>query len=103
MIVMAKGLGGGVPIGAIGTTEAAAEGLSFREGGAVPHASTFGGNPFACCAALTGIETIEREGLLENCLVVGEHLGERFADADWVVHLSAELPGENVTAPLGSA
>ena len=75
---MAKGLGGGVPIGAIGATEKAAEGLSFREGGAVPHASTFGGNALACCAAVTVLETIENEGLLENALEVGEYIGTRF-------------------------
>lgn len=79
VMTMAKGLGGGVPIGAIGATEKAAEGLTFRKGGAVPHASTFGGNPFACCAALTVLETIEQEGLLENTIKVGEYLGECFA------------------------
>ena len=80
VMTMAKGLGGGVPIGAIGATEKAAEGLTFRQGGAVPHASTFGGNPFACCAATTVLETIESEGLLENTVTVGEHLGQRFAE-----------------------
>ncbi len=80
VMTMAKGLGGGVPIGAIGATEKAAEGLTFRQGGAVPHASTFGGNPFACCAALTVLETIEKDGLLENTVNVGKHLGERFAE-----------------------
>lgn len=85
---LAKGLGGGVPIGAIAATEKAAEGLTFRQGGAVPHASTFGGNPFACCAAVTVLETIEKDGLLENTVKVGEHLGERFAE------LVAKYPGK---------
>ena len=77
---MAKGLGGGIPIGAIGATEKAAQGLSVREGGAVPHASTFGGNAFACCAASAVFEIIESEGLLANVLAVGEHLGGRFEE-----------------------
>ncbi len=77
---MAKGLGGGVPIGAIGATEKAAEGLSFREGGAVPHASTFGGNPLACSAASTVLRIIEEQGLLENALKVGEHIASRFEE-----------------------
>ncbi len=75
---MAKALGGGVPIGAIGASEKAAEGLTFREGGAVPHASTFGGNPLACCAASTVLRVIEEQGLLANALRVGEHIEKRF-------------------------
>ncbi|MEB3348501.1 MAG: aspartate aminotransferase family protein [Cyanobacteriota bacterium] len=57
---MAKGLGGGIPIGALAVTAAADH---FRPG---EHASTFGGNPFACRAGLTVIAEIERRGLLEH-------------------------------------
>ncbi len=78
VMTMAKALGGGVAIGAIAASEKAAEGLTFREGGAVPHASTFGGNPFACAAAVAVLEIIESEGLLHNALTVGEHLGAAF-------------------------
>lgn len=74
VMTLAKALAGGVPIGAVVATERAAQGLSFRAGGAVPHASTFGGNPLACAAALAVIETIERDQLLANCTRVGEHL-----------------------------
>lgn len=77
VMTMAKALGGGVPIGAVGATERAAEGLSFREGGAVPHASTFGGNPLACAAARTVLEVIERGDLLTHVDRVGQHLGAR--------------------------
>ncbi len=80
VMTMAKGLGGGVPIGAIGASEKAAEGLTFREGGAVPHASTFGGNPLACCAASTVLRIIEEQGLLDNALKVGEHIAKRFEE-----------------------
>ncbi len=51
VMTLAKGLGGGIPIGAIACSEKAAAGLAFQAGGAVPHASTFGGNPLACAAA----------------------------------------------------
>lgn len=78
VMTMAKALGGGVAIGAIASSEKAAEGLSFREGQAVPHASTFGGNPFACCAAVAVLEIIESEGLMQNAQTVGEHLGSCF-------------------------
>jgi acetylornithine aminotransferase len=57
---MAKGLGGGIPIGALAVKAAADH---FRPG---DHASTFGGNPFAARAGLTVIEEIERRGLLAH-------------------------------------
>ena len=75
VMTMAKALGGGVPIGAVGVSEKAAEGLKFIEGSAVPHASTFGGNPLACAAAIAVIDTIESEGLIENCMQAGGYLG----------------------------
>lgn len=63
---LAKGLGGGYPIGAV----VAAPGLAstFQPGN---HGSTFGGTPLACAAALAVIETIEAEGLLENATARG--------------------------------
>jgi acetylornithine/N-succinyldiaminopimelate aminotransferase len=73
-MTLAKALGGGVPIGALACTEKAAQGLTYVEGDAVPHASTFGGNALACAAARCVLETIEVEGLLENCVQAGEYL-----------------------------
>lgn len=58
-IGMAKGLGGGFPIGAIWVTEAHTD--LFRPG---CHGSTFGGNPLASAAALAVLETIEAEDLI---------------------------------------
>ena len=80
VMTLAKALGGGVPIGAMVASEEAARGLSFIEGGAVPHASTFGGNPFACASANAVIQTIEKEGLIEHTAQVGEYLGTRLAE-----------------------
>jgi acetylornithine/N-succinyldiaminopimelate aminotransferase len=77
VMTLAKALGGGVPIGAMACTEAAAQALTFREGDAVPHASTFGGNALACAAAVATLETIEREKLLDNAVETGDHLGRR--------------------------
>jgi acetylornithine/N-succinyldiaminopimelate aminotransferase len=84
---LAKGLAGGVPIGALIASERAAQGLTFVAGGAVPHASTFGGNPLACAAALAVIRTIEEQGLLENCTRMGVYLGEQ------LTALSGRHPG----------
>jgi len=60
-IALAKGLGGGFPIGAAWmNTKAAA---LFKPGS---HGSTYGGNPMACAAALSVINTIEKDALLQN-------------------------------------
>ena len=64
----AKGLGGGIPIGAVMCKKFCDV---FQAG---DHASTFGGNPFACAAALCVCETIERENLLQNVQERGEQL-----------------------------
>jgi acetylornithine aminotransferase len=67
-LTMAKGLGGGIPIGALAVKSAVDH---FRPG---DHASTFGGNPFACRAGLTVIEEIERRGLLAKVSANGQLL-----------------------------
>jgi len=61
VLTLAKGLGGGVPIGAMLASEKVA--AAFGPGS---HGSTFGGNPLACSAALTVLNTIESESLLAN-------------------------------------
>ena len=80
VMTLAKALGGGVPVGAVAATEEVAAGLAFREGGVVAHASTFGGNPLACAAVCAVFATVETENLLENCRVVGAHLGARLQE-----------------------
>ena len=66
IMTLAKGLGSGMPIGACLARGNAAQ--LFKPGN---HGSTFGGNPLACRAALTTLETIEEEGLRENALEMG--------------------------------
>jgi len=69
VLTLAKGLGGGLPIGAcVGFGRC---GTGFAKG---DHGSTFGGNPVACAAALAVLDTIEREGLLAQVASVGERL-----------------------------
>lgn len=70
VMALAKGLGGGVPVGAMVCTEAVAAG--FEPG---VHASTFGGNPLACSAVVAVMQTIEEEGLLPRVEAVGDQLG----------------------------
>jgi acetylornithine aminotransferase len=69
VITLAKGLGGGLPIGACVGIGGCGSALGKGD-----HGSTFGGNPVACAAALAVLATIEREGLLSNATVVGERL-----------------------------
>ncbi|HRF13087.1 MAG TPA: aminotransferase class III-fold pyridoxal phosphate-dependent enzyme, partial [Candidatus Accumulibacter phosphatis] len=76
VVTLAKGLGGGVPIGAC-LVAGRASGL-FQPGN---HGSTFGGNQLATTAALTTIEVIEREGLIDRALAVGTAIREDLAQA----------------------
>ena len=71
-ITLAKGLAGGVPIGALVTFGPAVTGLLT----AGQHGSTFGGNPLACAAGLAVVATIEADGLLEHAREMGEHLAD---------------------------
>jgi acetylornithine aminotransferase len=70
---LAKGLGGGMPIGALAVKAAADH---FQPG---EHASTFGGNPLACRAGLTVIAEIERRRLLPHVTAMGELLERELA------------------------
>jgi acetylornithine aminotransferase len=72
-ITLAKGLGGGIPIGALAVKQAVDH---FRPG---EHASTFGGNPFACRAGLTVLAEIERRQLLSHVQAMGALLQEELA------------------------
>lgn len=69
VITLAKALGNGLPIGAcIARGELA---TAFERG---DHATTVGGGPVVCAASLAVLETIEKEGLVENASSMGEHL-----------------------------
>jgi acetylornithine/N-succinyldiaminopimelate aminotransferase len=74
VITLAKGLGGGLPIGAC--VGLGPYGTAFAKG---DHGSTFGGNPVACAAALAVLDVIERDGLLDHVAKVGEQLAAGIA------------------------
>jgi acetylornithine/N-succinyldiaminopimelate aminotransferase len=69
VLSLAKGLAGGVPIGCMIATDELAKGF-----GPGTHASTFGGNPLACAAALTVIETIDQDHLMARVVEAGGRL-----------------------------
>ena len=72
IMTLAKGLGGGVPIGAMLCTDQVATG--FRVG---DHGSTFGGNPLACAAGIAVMEEFEEKGIIDNVQEVSAELFEK--------------------------
>ena len=74
ILTSAKGLGGGMPIGALLAREEAANG--FVPGA---HGSTFGANPVACRAALAVLDALD-DGVLANVVCAAERLAERLAE-----------------------
>lgn len=96
VVTLAKGLGGGLPIGACIAFGPAAALL-----GPGSHGSTFGGNPASCAAALAVLRTIDEEGLLARVPVVAERLRRIVASTDLVDHVRGEglLIGVVLTEP----
>jgi acetylornithine aminotransferase len=75
VMTLAKGLGGGVPIGACLATEPVA--AAFAPGS---HASTFGGNPLACAAALAVLRVLVEGRVLEHGRQMGDYLAKGLLD-----------------------
>ena len=80
VVTLAKGLGGGIPIGA--TIAVGAAGTLFRPGN---HGTTFGGNPVACAAALAVLDTVASGHLLDHVTSLGKGLRDGLADDPRVV------------------
>ena len=74
---LAKGIGGGFPLGAMAVTQRLAHGLPPGS-----HASTFGGNPLACAAGLAVLHILDEEGLIENAKRLGQYLTGRLTEMD---------------------
>ncbi|MCP2340815.1 acetylornithine aminotransferase [Actinomadura rupiterrae] len=77
ILTLAKGLGGGLPVGAV--VAFGAHGEIFAKG---DHGSTFGGNPVAAAAALAVLDTLEADGLLANAALVGRVFTDGIAAID---------------------
>ncbi|MFT6867024.1 MAG: acetylornithine/N-succinyldiaminopimelate aminotransferase [Cyclobacteriaceae bacterium] len=75
IMTLAKGLGGGVPIGAVLAREKVAQAIDWGD-----HGTTFGGNPLASAAALAVLDVIESEDLLTQAKVKGQWLMSKLND-----------------------
>jgi 4-aminobutyrate aminotransferase len=89
IIALAKGIASGMPLGA---TVSQSEVMDWVPGS---HASTFGGNPISCQAALTTIELLQ-EGLIENASHLGEYLLGKLKELQKRFHLIGDVRGKGL-------
>ena len=88
ILCLAKSIAGGIPMGA--TLSASEYFQKFEKG---EHASTFGGNPIACAAALAAISVIEERGLVENAAKLGMKFEEITKDWPSIYQAVKEVRG----------
>ena len=89
IIALAKGIASGMPLGA---TVSQTEVMDWVPGS---HASTFGGNPISCQAALTTIELLEK-GLIKNAAKIGNYILEKLMDLQKQFSLIGEVRGKGL-------
>lgn len=92
---LAKGIGGGFPLGAMAVTDRVSQGLPPGS-----HASTFGGNPLACAAGLAVLHILDEEGLIENARRLGEYLASRLSELDARLETTAGTRGRGLLQGL---
>ena len=95
IMTLAKTLGGGFPIGACMATDDVAK--AFVPGN---HASTFGGNPLACAAAIATLDIMEQERLIENSAETGAYLLQALAELKDQRDDIAEVRGKGLMAAI---
>jgi acetylornithine/N-succinyldiaminopimelate aminotransferase len=96
VMTLAKGLGGGFPIGACLATARAASGMTPGS-----HGSTFGGNPLACAVANGVLDVLLDDGFLEHVRTVGESLRDRLDElASALPQVIHEIRGQGLLLGL---
>lgn len=89
IVALAKGIASGMPLGA---TVSQSEVMDWVPGS---HASTFGGNPISCRAALTTIDLLE-EGLIENAARIGAYMMDKLGELQRQFHLIGDVRGKGL-------
>lgn len=89
IIVAAKAIGGGLPLGAVLVNEALSEVFSLGQ-----HGTTFGGNPVSCAAGVVVLEEVFEHGLMEKVYMLGNQWKEE------LLHLQASFP-DKISAVTG--
>ena len=91
VMTLAKALGNGLPIGAMLARERIASAFS-----AGAHATTFGGTPIVTAAALSVVQTIEKEGLLDHCQEVGAYFKDQLRKLQEKRPLISDVRGQGL-------
>jgi len=91
IMTLAKGLGNGVPIGAMGCIEKVASGFSVGS-----HACTFGGNPLSAAAAVATLSVLTDSGLIEKAAQVGDYLVAQLKTLAGKHDIIAEVRGKGL-------
>ncbi|MED6173734.1 hypothetical protein PIB30_062421 [Stylosanthes scabra] len=91
IVTVAKGIGNGIPLGAVVTTPEIAKALTKRN-----YFNTFGGNPVCTAAGLAVLRVIEKEKLQENAFEVGTHLKERLNSLKDKYELIGDVRGKGL-------
>ncbi|EEF31063.1 alanine--glyoxylate aminotransferase 2 homolog 3, mitochondrial [Ricinus communis] len=91
IVTMAKGIGNGIPLGAVVTTPEIAEVLTRRS-----YFNTFGGNPVCTAAGLAVLRVIEKENLQENASIVGSHLKNRLNELKDKYEIIGDVRGKGL-------
>ena len=95
IMTLAKPLGGGLPLGAILSTDEAAGVLQPGT-----HASTFGGNPVACAAGIAVLQVILRENLVERAQILGDYLLRKLSQLKEKCKQVTEVRGKGLMAGI---
>lgn len=95
IVTIAKGLGGGIPIGAAVASDKVHE--TFEPG---DHGTTFGGSPLAAAAALAAIKAIEDESMIANAARQGEYLAEKLLEMQEATGEISEIRGLGLMAAV---
>ena len=92
IVTIGKPMGNGHPLAGVVTRPEIAEALAKETG----YFNTFGGNPVSCAAGLAVLEVIEKEGLQQNALVVGQYLREKLTALQEIYPVIGEIHGSGL-------